>query len=448
MNEKLEKMKNEMRGKCAALIGFGVSNRAAARFLISVGMTVTAYDAKSSDEAISLAREMGIDLIECGEFDGIDADIVLRSPGVRPDAIGISRGEMTSEMELFVSLCPCPICAVTGSDGKTTTTTLISKMLEAEFHGTGRRVWLGGNIGTPLLPEIGKIGECDVCVLELSSFQLMTMNFSPRVAVVTNVSPNHLNWHLSMDEYVASKRRIFENQTADCRLVVNVENAITAGFAADARGEVLTFSSKKSADATIANGAIYIGGRRIIPISEIIIPGVHNAENMMAAMLAVSGVVSDENMRKVARTFRGVPHRAELVLERGGVRFYNSSIDTSPTRTVAALSAFDKKVIVIIGGYDKHIPPEPLILPLKEKTKMIFCTGDTGRAIFDMMTGAGYAGDITYTEDFDEAVTRAAESAESGDTVILSPAAASFDRFKNFEERGERFVQILKNINM
>jgi len=448
MNEKLEKFKKTMRGKSAALIGFGVSNRAAARFLGAVGMTVTAYDNKVSNEAAAAARDAGIDLIECEKFENVDADIVLRSPGVRPDSIGISRGELTSEVELFVSLCPCPIYAVTGSDGKTTTTTLISKMLEAEFSGTDRRVWLGGNIGTPLLPEIENVDPSDACVLELSSFQLMTMTFSPYAAVVTNVSPNHLNWHTSMDEYVAAKRRIFENQTIDCRLVLNAENAITSSFVADARGEVLCFSSKNPADATISDDAIYIGGRRIIPTSEMIIPGVHNAENMMAAMLAVSGAVSVDNMQKVARTFRGVPHRAELVLEKNGVKFYNSSIDTSPTRTVAALSAFRQKVIVVIGGYDKHIPPEPLTEPLKEKTKKIFCTGDTGKTILEMMKNAGYSGEISYTADFDEAVTRAARSAEQGDIVILSPAAASFDRFKNFEERGERFVKILKNINM
>ena len=447
MNEKLEKFKGAMRGKTAALIGFGVSNRAAARFFSGAQMTVTAYDNKVSDDARDAAHEMRIELIECEKFENIDADIVLRSPGVRPDAINVSRGKLSSEMELFVSLCPCPIYTVTGSDGKTTTTTLISKMLEAEFKDTSRRVWLGGNIGTPLLPEIENIGEGDACVLELSSFQLMTMNFSPRVAVVTNVSPNHLNWHTSMSEYVAAKRRIFENQTADCRLVINAENDITSSFAADARGEVRRFSSKNPADAELRDRAIYVGDRRIIPTSEIMIPGVYNAENIMAASLAVDGVVSDENIALVAKTFRGVPHRAELVLESGGVKYYNSSIDTSPTRTIAALSALGEKVILIVGGYDKHIPLEPLIMPLKEKTKAIFCTGDTGKAICEMMKNAGYGGDISYVPDFDEAVTQAVQSARSGDIVLLSPAAASFDRFKNFEERGERFKEILKNLN-
>ena len=448
MNEKLEKFKMAMRGKTAALIGFGVSNRAAAKYLKSVGMNICALDAKVTDEARAAARDIGVELFECEKFENVDADLILRTPGVRPDAISIARGELTSEVELFVSLCPCPIYAVTGSDGKTTTTTIISKMLDAEFDGTGRRVWLGGNIGVPLLCEIDNIGDGDVCVLELSSFQLMTMKFSPRVAVVTNVSPNHLNWHTSMDEYVAAKRRIFEFQTAGCRLVTNAGNAVTWKFAADAQCEVKLFSSKGHADAELCGGAIYIGSRRIISLSDIVIPGLHNAENLMAAMLAVDGVVSDENMRKTASTFGGVPHRAELVLCRGGVKFYNSSIDTTPTRTIAALGAFDKKVILIIGGYDKQIPQEPLIVPLCEKTKKIFCTGGTGRAVYDMMTSAGYVGEICFLADFDEAVARAARSAVSGDVVLLSPAAASFDRFRNFEERGERFVQILKYINM
>lgn len=448
MNEKLEKFKYEMRGKSAALIGFGKSNRAAARFLKEIGMSISVFDGKAlDDDAAGEAAALCAGVTVCEKFDGIAADLVLRSPGIRPDAVGIRRGALTSEMELFTSLCPCPIYAVTGSDGKTTTTTIISKMLGEELCGTGRRVWLGGNIGTPLVEKLVEIKENDVCVLELSSFQLMTMNFSPRVAVVTNITPNHLNWHTSMNEYVAAKRKIFVNQTADCRLVINADNEITSSFASEARGDVRTFS-REAGDTRIIDGAINVYGRRIIPLSDIVIPGLHNAENYMAAMTALDGVVSDENMRKVASTFCGVPHRAQLVAEKNGVRFYNSSIDTSPTRTAAALSAFEKKVIIIIGGYDKHIPPEPLIKPLMARTKSIFCTGDTGRAVFDMMRNAGYAGKISYEPDFDTAVTEAAQSAGQGDIVLLSPAAASFDRFKNFEERGERFSNIVKNLNI
>ena len=447
MNEKLLKFKNEMRGKRAALIGLGVSNTEAAKFLCGVGMDVAAYDAKvPSEETAALMKTLGIRVIQSENFDVSDADIVLRSPGVRPEKISCGKEKLTSEMEIFVALCPCPIYAVTGSDGKTTTTTVISKMLEAEFSGSGRKVWLGGNIGTPLLPFVDKIKPNDVCVVELSSFQLMTMNFSPRVAVVTNISPNHLNWHVSMDEYIAAKRRIFENQSESCRLVVNADNAITAGF--ESSGETVRFSPESDADATIKDGAIFLGKKKIVKLDEIRLPGRHNAENFMAAFLAVDGVVSAENMAKVAKTFAGVPHRLETVCEKGGIRFINSSIDTSPTRTAAALSAFSEKVIIIIGGYDKHIPPEPLTEPLKEKTKVIVCTGDTGAQIYNMMKDAGYGGEIYLEKDFEAAVNVAAGKAASGDTVLLSPAAASFDAFKNFEERGEKFKNIVNNLNI
>lgn len=446
MNEKTAQFKHKMSGKTAALVGLGVSNRAAARFLRGIGMKVAALDQKTpDDEALSEMTALGAAVAKVSDFYGIDADLVLRSPGVRPDAIS-SRGEISSEMEIFVSLCPCPIYAVTGSDGKTTTTTVISKMLEAEFSGGGRKVWLGGNIGTPLLPFVDEIRPDDVCVLELSSFQLMTMNFSPRVAVVTNISKNHLNWHVSMDEYIAAKRRIFENQSSNCRLVVNGDNAITAGFKSN--GETVRFSTESDVDATIKDGAIFLGGRKIVNLDEIRLPGRHNAENFMAAFLAVDGVVSADNMAKVAKTFAGVPHRLETVCEKGGVKFINSSIDTSPTRTAAALSAFSGKVILIIGGYDKHIPPEPLIAPLKEKTKAIVCTGDTGAQIYNMMKDAGYGGEIYLEKDFSAAVNVAAGKAKSGDTVLLSPAAASFDAFKNFEERGEKFKNIANNLNI
>lgn len=448
MNEKLAKFKSEMSGKTAALIGLGVSNRAAARFLSCVGMNIVAFDQKDPDPAAAKeAAKYGVEIKKVNDFYHIDADVVLRSPGVRPDAISTS-GKITSETEMFVSLCPCPIYAVTGSDGKTTTTTVISEMLKEQHKDDGRRVWLGGNIGTPLLSEIENIKENDVCVLELSSFQLMTMNFSPNVAVITNVSPNHLNWHTSMEEYIASKRRIFENQSENRRLVINADNEITSAFLRDAVGNVRTFSSHGNADASIKDGAIFLDGRKIVDLADIRLPGRHNAENFMAAFLAVDGNVSDDVVRRVATTFEGVPHRLQTVCERGGVRFINSSIDTSPTRTAAALSAFDEKVILIVGGYDKHIPPEPLIAPINEKTKALICTGDTGAQIYKMMKNAGYGGKIELVPEFERAVIEAARAACAGDVVLLSPAAASFDKFKNFEERGDRFADIVKNLNI
>ena len=447
MNEKLIEFKKQMSGKSAALAGLGISNIAAAEFLCGIGMNVTAYDAKApSDDVRALMDALGVKIVQSETFDVGGADIVLRSPGVRPEKILCGKEKMTSEIELFCSLCPCDIYAVTGSDGKTTTTTIISKLLEAEFGGTSRKVWLGGNIGIPLLSSLDKINDSDVAVLELSSFQLMTMSFSPRVAVITNVSPNHLNWHTSMEEYIDAKRRIFSFQSEACRFVTNADNVIKRSFAS--AGETLKFSSSGDADAKIKDGAIYLGTEKIVALSDIVIPGTHNAENYMAAFLAVKGVVSTANMAKVAKTFSGVRHRAELVCERNGVKFFNSSIDTSPTRTRAALSAFGEKVIIIIGGYDKHIPPEPLTEPLMNKTKKIVCTGDTGEKIFNMMKNAGYGGEIYLEKDFERAVRRAASGAVSGDVVLLSPAAASFDAFNNFEERGDKFSDIVKNLNM
>jgi len=445
MNEKLEKFKKEMRGKTVALLGLGISNRAAAKFLTALGAEVFALDQKDTESSVlDEMTALGVKIFKVNDFYGVDADIVLRSPGIRPDAVS-TRGALSSEMEIFTSLCPCPIYAVTGSDGKTTTTTVISKMLEAEFDGTRRRVWLGGNIGNPLICELDSIRCDDVCVLELSSFQLMTMDFSPRVAVVTNISPNHLNWHTSMDEYTAAKKRIFERQRRDCRLVINADNEITSSFYPLARGEVRTFSSRGAGDATISGGAISICGRKIIELEQIKLPGRHNAENFMAAFLAVDGTVSDDNMRKIARDFSGVEHRLQTVCTRDGVRFINSSIDTSPTRTRAALSSFDNKVILIVGGYDKQIPPEPLMEPIMAHTKAVFCTGDTGEKIYKMMKNALYGGKIELIPDFDTAVLSAAKYAREGDTVLLSPAAASFDKFKNFEERGHRFAELVSN---
>ena len=444
-----------MRGKRAVLLGLGISNRAAVDFLLEVGMSIEARDAKHPEKSVlDEMNEKNIDVISGdGWLGGIKADIILRSPSVRPDLPELARtgAYVTSEIELFAALCPCPIYAVTGSDGKTTTTTIVSELLKAELEGTSRKVWLGGNIGTPLVSSLCEIKENDIAVLELSSFQLMTMKFSPDVAIVTNVTPNHLNWHLSMDEYISSKRRIFEGQRAAQRLVLNAENEITNGFSESAPSKVLKFSSKNRADAYIENGAVYIGKTEIVRLSDIILPGRHNAENFMAAFLATFGTVSMSTMKRVAANFGGVKHRLQLIhigdseAEVGDIRFYNSSIDTSPTRTIAALSVFDKKIILIIGGYDKNLPIEPMKEALIEKTKRIVCTGQTGRAVYEMMRAEGYA-DIDYIENFDDAVTFAANHAQSGDAVLLSPAAASFDSFKNFEERGERFEKIIKMI--
>ncbi len=462
MNDMWEAFKAYYTGKKIALIGMGISNRAAVDFLLSVGATLVARDKNPvpSEELVRFLTERGISMIfGDGYLEHFDEDIILRSPGVRlPDELARSiwdnGADITSEMEIFMALCPAKIFAVTGSDGKTTTTTLVAKMLEKRAARDGAHVFLGGNIGTPLLPHLHEMTEHDYAVLELSSFQLFSMDASPSVAVITNVTPNHLNWHRDMDEYVESKMNIFAGQDASCRLVLNAENELTRGMAEDAVPMVTLFSSKKAPASErgcyLENDVVYYteNGEKtaVMSRSDIKLVGMHNVENYMAAISAVWGYVTPEEMREVARTFGGVKHRIELVGEADGIKFYNSSIDTSPTRTLAALASFEEKLIVIVGGYDKHIPIEPLIVPLAEKAKFVVGTGDTGMEILDALINAGFSRrNIAYIGDFDRAVRFAAGLSEKGDTVLLSPAAASFDAFPNFEKRGERFTALVRD---
>ena len=344
-------------------------------------------------------------------------------------------------MEAFFEVCPCPIIGVTGSDGKTTTATLIAEML----RHAGHRVWLGGNIGTPLLNKACEMSPEDKVVLELSSFQLMDLQRSCHVAVVTNLAPNHLDVHRDMEEYVEAKKRIFANQSAEDILILNGDNALTAGFAAEARGTVKYFSRRQIPERGVyfRDGAIYRDGAAIVRQDEILIPGIHNVENYMAAMLAVEGMASDEDVRFVARHFGGVEHRIELVRVKDGVSFYNDSIASSPSRTIAGLRSFDQKVILIAGGYDKHIPYDVLGPEIVSHVKLLICTGDTGEKIAKATQAAGNnqekCPEILKIDDFYEAVRTAAARAEAGDVVLLSPASAAFDRFKNFMVRGAEF---------
>lgn len=457
MNERLIQFQNEIKGKKIALLGMGISNRAAVDFLLSAGAVLSARDQNPnpSKEITEFLTARGVKMIYGKDYlSDITEDIVFRSPGIRFDipelAEAAKRGvQITSEMEVFLSLCPCKVFAVTGSDGKTTTTTLISEMLKKQAEKIHARVYLGGNIGTPLLPFLNEIQPRDFAVLELSSFQLHTMKTAPISAVVTNVTPNHLNWHLSMDEYVESKKNIYALQDASCRLVLNANNEITSAMAKEAKAEVTFFSSAEKPSAPHAcyfeNGTIFYDGVPVMKREDIKLVGMHNVENYMAAISAVWGYVDTADMIDVARSFGGVAHRIELVAEKNGVKYYNSSIDTSPTRTLAALASFEEKLIVIVGGYDKHIPIEPLIAPLAQKAKFTVATGDTGLEVLQKLTANGYSKKQTaYIGNFDEAVRFAMKTAESGDTVLLSPAAASFDCFVNFEARGNRFRALVQ----
>ena len=437
-----------------AVLGLGVSNRPLVRLLLEFGCQVTGCDRtpreKLDAEFLELEK-LGAKLsLGDGYLDGVEANVLFRTPGMHPDNPAIQalrdRGaKVTSEMEVFFEVCPCTLIAVTGSDGKTTTTTLVSEMLKA----SGKTVWLGGNIGTPLLPLCRQMKKEDFAVVELSSFQLMDMERSPQRALITNLAPNHLDIHKDMQEYVDAKKNIFRFQSADGMLVLNADNAITAGFRGN--GETRFFSRRERTNCVWEeNGVIYRRGEKLLESREILIPGTHNIENYLAAIALVEGLATDDAVRQVARNFGGVEHRIELVREKDGVRFYNDSIASSPSRTIAGLRSFPEKVILIAGGYDKHIPYDVLGPEICRHVKKLYLGGATGPKIRAAVEAApeykpGFP-EITDCRDFTEAVYAAAAGAKAGDVVLMSPASAAFDQFKNFMVRGEYFKKLVKEL--
>ena len=447
-----ERYFNSLQGKKIAVLGLGVSNRPLVRLLLEFGCDVTGCDKtprEKLDDEVLLLEKLGCRLhVGDGYLEGVEAELLFRTPGMHPNnpAIEALRGrgaQVTSEMEVFFEVCPCTILAVTGSDGKTTTTTLISEMLKA----AGKTVWLGGNIGTPLLPLVRQMKPGDYAVVELSSFQLMDMKRSPQRAVVTNLAPNHLDIHKDMEEYVEAKKNIFRFQNPGDLLVLNADNAITASFTG--RGETHFFSRKKRTNCVWEEeGVIYRRGEKVLSSEEILIPGTHNVENYMAAIAAVDGLVRDETIRQVARNFGGVEHRIELVRVKDGVKFYNDSIASSPSRTIAGLRSFPRKVILIAGGYDKHIPYDVLGPEICAHVSKLFLCGATAgkiRSAVEQAEGTEKP-EITDCGDFENAVRTAAGAARTGDIVLMSPASASFDQFKNFMVRGECFKRIVKEL--
>ena len=434
-----------------AVMGLGVSNRPLVRLLLEFGCEVTGCD-KTPREQLD-AEVLELEKLGCrlslGDtyLDGITADLVFRTPGMHPgnpalEALRAAGAEVTSEMEVFFEVCPCTILAVTGSDGKTTTTTLISEMLKAE----GKTVWLGGNIGTPLLSLVRQMKETDYAVVELSSFQLMDMKRSPHVAVITNLSPNHLDVHKDMEEYVEAKKNIYRFQSENDILVINADNDITAPLVGV--GVTKAFSRQgKGVCVRLEGEWIERNGVKVLKKSDILLPGEHNVENYMTAIAAVEGLVSDETVRKVAGSFGGVEHRIELVRIKDGVRFYNDSIASSPSRTIAGLKSFPEQVILIAGGYDKHIPYDVLGPEICAHVKKLFLCGATAPQIRAAVEHCGgQQPQITDCGDFESAVRAAAAAAESGDVVLMSPASASFDQFKNFMVRGDFFKKIIREL--
>lgn len=453
---------NSMKDKNITFCGIGVSNTPMIKKFASIGARVSARDKRSLEQIGETARELenlGVKLILGEDYlENLDEDIIFRTPGLNFNTPQLAKARengktVTSEMEEFFRICPSKIFAVTGSDGKTTTTTIISELLKT----TGKRVYLGGNIGTPLLDKIDDMDENDYVVVELSSFQLISMKNGPYTAVVTNVAPNHLDVHKDMEEYINAKKNIFLYQKPNSRTVLNLSNDITRSFASQTKGELCFFSNTEEVETGVfadKNGGIFCAenGKNtfIMNKSDIRIPGEHNVQNYLAAIAATWGLVSIESIVSVARTFGGVEHRIEFVRELDGVKWYNDSIATSPTRAIAALNAFTQKLIIIAGGYDKHIPFEPFAKKAITNIKTLILTGHTADAIEACVRnqpGFETSGlKIMRAANLEEAVELAHQIAIPGDIVSLSPACASFDAYPNFAVRGTHFKTLVMKL--
>ena len=461
--EQLEKL---IQGKKVAFIGAGVSHKRCIEQFVELGAQVTLCDQKKSIEDFGdyadTLRRLNVAL-SLGEHytDGFAGqDIIMRTPGyeyfkAELQAAKAAGAMVTSEVELFFEFCPCEIVAVTGSDGKTTTTTLISKMFEA----AGRKVFLGGNIGAALLPQLADVTPEAVAVVELSSFQLISMRRSPKVAVVTNVTPNHLDHHKDMQEYIDAKRNILLWQVPPCRAVLGYENDITRAMQSDCKGEQVWFTRLhetdrgaflRASDDTLCyaeNGVV----TPVLPRAEIKLRGLHNVENLLAAIAAVWGRVPVEAMRQVGSTFTGVEHRIEPVRVLDGVTYYNDSIASSPTRTIAGLRSFDQKIILIAGGYDKKIPYEPLAPEIIAHVKTLVLMGATGprieKAVREHPDYDESKLTILHADNMQHAVELARSAAQPGDVVSLSPASASFDLYPHFEVRGRNYKNIVMQLS-
>lgn len=459
MSKHLDRFKKDVAGKVVGVVGIGVSNTPIITMLAGFGVQVRAFDKRSFEQLGDpgqTLRDMGVELF-CGEdyMDHLSGDLIIKTPGMRFDHPALERARaqgsiITSEMELFFEYCPCEIIGITGSDGKTTTTSLVYEMISR----TDRKVHLGGNIGYPLLCRLGEIKEEDLVVAELSSFQLHTLRKSARVSIVTNLSPNHLDMHKGMEEYVEAKTNLFRFQGSEDLLILNHDNEITASFEERAKGRLRVFSFKGDhgrVGAFYQDDAVYLRSEcgkceKLIDRAQLRLRGNHNVENFMAACLAAADYCTAKEMVAVAEQFGGVRHRMEFIREVEGVRFYNDSIGSSPTRTVATLMSFEKKVRLIAGGYDKKIPFDILGEVVPERVEKLYLCGATAEKIREAVLAKSPNFPIEIFADLKSAIEQAYRESASGDIVLLSPACASFDQFKNFEERGDFFVSVVKEL--
>ena len=460
-NEKLEEFNNFLDGKQVAIIGMGVSNIPLLDYFYDKNAKVTVFSTNVlSDEIMAKINKYRYE-VELGE-DNLSRlkgfDIIFRSPSALPTKhefqSAVKKGAiLTSEIEMVLKLAPCKIIGVTGTEGKTTTTSLIYEICKK----AGYNCFLGGNIGKPIFTKINQMKPEDIVILELSSFQLMGMTVSPNIAVVTNIFPDHLNVHKSYEEYQDAKKSIFRNQTEEGIVILNKDNEITEKFADEVKGKTIFFSSTKK----LKNGYVYdredgfikkcTDGKceKILNKNDIKLRGIHNYENICSALAATETVASKEAQIEAVKNFKGVEHRLEFVREIDGVKYYNDSIGTSPASTIAGLNAFDENIILLAGGSDKGLDYKEIGEVIAKKVGTLILTGPTAQKIEEATKQAlseEKSIEIIHTNNLEESVKVAKEKAKEGDIVLLSPASASFDAFKNFEERGNYYKTLVNNL--
>ncbi len=462
-NEKLKEFNEYIRFRKVAVIGLGVSNIPLLDYLYEKKAKVTVFDERTIDEinknikdkitAYNFEFSFGKNCLENLK----DFNIIFRSPSCLPTRPELEAEEkrgavVTTEVEMLMEMCPCKIIGVTGSDGKTTTTSLINSILQTAGYNT----FLGGNIGTPLFTRLPEMKPDDIVVLELSSFQLMNMNISPDIAVITNITPNHLNIHKDYEEYIESKKNIFKNQDENGILILNYDNDITRNCSKEANGKVVFFSSKTKLD----NGFIVDEDiikecddrvrKHIINADEIILRGKHNLQNIATALAATKTLVNMDTAIRAIKEFKPVEHRIEFIKEIDGVKWYNDSASSSPTRTISGINAFKENIILIAGGYDKNLDYEPLAKPIVEKVSTLILIGQTAEKIFEVVKREADIQNkkikIYMCDALEQTIDLAKKSAKKGDVVLFSPASASFDMFKDFADRGQKFKNLVNNI--
>ena len=462
-NEKLKEFEEYIRFRKIAIIGLGVSNIPLIDYLYSKKAKVTVFDDR---EEKSIPKDI-LDKIKLYKFDKYfgkkslenlnNFDIIFRSPSCLPTKQELVKEEqrgaiITTEIEMLMKMCPCTVIGVTGSDGKTTTTSLINSILQEAGYNT----YLGGNIGTPLFTKLSEITPNDIVVLELSSFQLMGMKISPHISVITNITPNHLNIHKDYEEYIEAKKNIFKYQNQDDIVVLNYDNEITRNCSKEAKGKVVFFSGKEK----LENGFIVDQKiikecednirKHILDTKDVLLRGEHNYENIATALAATKTLVNEEIAVEAIKKFTPVEHRLEFVREIKNVKWYNDSVSSSPTRTIAGLNSFDEEIVLIAGGYDKNLDYTPIAKPIVEHVKTLILLGQTSGKIFDAvkeeLENQNKKLDIYMCKNLEETVNLAKKVSKPGQIVLFSPASASFDMFKNFADRGEQFKKLVNKL--